>query len=102
MSKLGFRSYLTAEVQSHIITSFHYPEDSRFDIADFYRRVSDRGFILYPGKISLCNTFRIGNIGRLTEADMKQVVHAIGEVVTEMGLKLAAGACDDEMEFCRK
>jgi len=102
MVKLGFRSYLATEVQCHIITSFYYPEDPRFDFTEFYRQVAERGFILYPGKISLCATFRIGNIGRLTEADMQQVVHAIGEVVTEMDLKLAARAHDDEMEFCRE
>ncbi len=92
MKRLGFRAYLDPKVQSHIITSFCYPNDPKFDFTGFYRRVADKGFILYPGKITQCDTFRIGNIGRLTEPDLRQVVHAIGEAVAEMGLKLDAPA----------
>jgi len=88
MKRLGFRSYLPAAVQSPIITSFVYPADPRFDFPEFYRRVADKGFILYPGKISQAATFRIGNIGRLFEADMRCVVNAIGETIVEMGVKL--------------
>jgi len=88
MIRLGFRTYLDPSVQSHIITSFRYPEDPKFDFAEFYRCVADKGFILYPGKITQCDTFRIGNIGRLTRSDMRQVVHAIGEAMAEMGVKL--------------
>ena len=88
MKRLGFRSYLPAAVQSPIITSFIYPADPRFDFPEFYRRVADKGFILYPGKISQAATFRIGNIGRLFEADMRCVVNAIGETIVEMGVKL--------------
>jgi 2-aminoethylphosphonate-pyruvate transaminase len=88
MKRLGFRSYLPPAVQSPIITSFLYPNDPRFDFPEFYRRVADKGFILYPGKISQAATFRIGNIGRLFEADMRCVVNAIGETIEEMGVKL--------------
>src|SRR6266567_381348 len=79
MKRLGFRSYLPPTVQSPIITSFLYPPDPRFDFPEFYRRVADKGFILYPGKLSRAATFRIGNIGRLFESDMRCVVSAIGE-----------------------
>jgi 2-aminoethylphosphonate-pyruvate transaminase len=88
MKRLGFRSYLPPAVQSPIITSFLYPADPRFDFPDFYRRVADKGFILYPGKISQAATFRIGNIGRLFESDLRCVVNAIGEAIEEMGVKL--------------
>ncbi len=88
MKRLGFRSYLPPAVQSPIITSFLYPADPRFDFPEFYRRVADKGFILYPGKISQAATFRIGNIGRLFEADMRCVVNAIRETIEEMGVKL--------------
>ena len=64
MSKLGFRPFLDPAVQSPIITAFHYPV-SGFDFATFYRKLSDRGFIIYPGKLTQVDTFRIGNIGRL-------------------------------------
>ena len=99
MTTMGFRSYLEPEVQSHIITSFHYPEDSHFDFAEFYNRIAERGFILYPGKISQCDTFRIGNIGGLTAADMKQVILAIGEVVAELGVKFEKVSSNGELDF---
>ncbi|MFO1459783.1 MAG: 2-aminoethylphosphonate--pyruvate transaminase [Verrucomicrobiota bacterium] len=88
MTKLGFQSYLPATVQSHIITSFLFPADPRFTFAEFYRRVAEKGFILYPGKISQADTFRIGNIGRLFESDMRAVVNAIAEAVEEMGISV--------------
>ncbi len=90
MAKMGFRSYLPAEVQSHIITSFVYPEDPNFSWPNFYRLVANKGCILYPGKISQADTFRIGNIGRLFEPDMRAVVYAIREAIEEMDVKLLA------------
>lgn len=86
MEALGFRSYLPAAVQSYIITSFHYPADPKFNFDTFYRKLSDKGFIIYPGKISQANTFRIGSIGRLFEADIHSLLAAIGETAEEMEL----------------
>ena len=86
MNRLGFPPYLDPAVQSCIITSFPYPRDPRFTFADFYRRLSDRGFIIYPGKISQADTFRIGTIGRLFPADLEQLVAAIELVLRDMGV----------------
>jgi len=88
MQDLGFRIYLDPSVQSYIITSFYFPDDPKFTFESFYRRLSDKGFIIYPGKISQADTFRIGSIGRLFEADMQALVLAIGETVKEMGIQL--------------
>jgi 2-aminoethylphosphonate-pyruvate transaminase len=88
MTKLGFKSYLPSAVQSHIITSFIFPADPKFTFEAFYRLVANKGYILYPGKISQADTFRIGSIGRLFEADMRAVVYAIGEAIEEMDVKL--------------
>jgi len=87
MRRLGFQSYLPAGVQSYIITSFLFPKDPRFTFAEFYKRVAEKGYILYPGKISQADTFRIGNIGRLFESDLRSVVYAIGEAIEEMGIQ---------------
>ncbi|MFM7805937.1 MAG: 2-aminoethylphosphonate--pyruvate transaminase, partial [Verrucomicrobiota bacterium] len=86
MRSIGLPSYLPAGVQSHIITSFVYPKDPRFVWTEFYRRVAEKGFLLYPGKISQADTCRIGNIGRLFEKDMRAVVNAIAETLREMGV----------------
>ena len=73
----GFSSFLKPEVQSPIITAFRCLRDPAFSFEDFYRRLSDRGMIIYPGKLTHADTFRIGNIGRLFPAEMEQLVQAI-------------------------
>jgi 2-aminoethylphosphonate-pyruvate transaminase len=87
MRALGFRSYLRPEVQSYIITSFHFPSDPRFTFDEFYRRLSDRGHIIYPGKISKADLFRMGSIGRLFPSDLEALVSAVRHVIEEMGVR---------------
>lgn len=87
MRRIGFRPYLPPEVQSCIITSFLFPQDPRFTFDAFYRRLSDKGHIIYPGKISQADTFRIGSIGRIFEADVRALINSVAETVSEMGLQ---------------
>jgi 2-aminoethylphosphonate-pyruvate transaminase len=84
MLRLGFRSYLKPELQSAIITAFLYPPGRRFDFDQFYNDLSRRGFIIYPGKLTKVDTFRIGNIGRIFPSDIEQLVAAIGGVVGQL------------------
>jgi len=86
MKQLGFRPYLDRAVQSYIITSFCYPESEKFTFGAFYRGLSENGFIIYPGKISQANTFRIGTIGRIFPSDIAALLSAIRSVLCEMGL----------------
>jgi 2-aminoethylphosphonate-pyruvate transaminase len=90
MREMGFEEYLAPERQGYIITSFRYPGDPRFAFDDFYRRLADRGMIIYPGKVSDAACFRIGTIGRLFAADSEALLSAIREVLGEMGI---ASAC---------
>jgi 2-aminoethylphosphonate-pyruvate transaminase len=85
MRSLGFRPFLPPEVQSYIITAFHEPEHPRFEFDEFYRRLSDRGMIIYPGKLTQLPTFRIGTIGRIFEADVRQLLAAVRDAMIEMG-----------------
>ena len=87
MGQLGFRLFLDPKVQSYIITGFHYPTDPKFSFAEFYNRLSDKGFIIYPGKLTQLNTFRIGTIGRIFESDIRSLLCATGETINEMGVK---------------
>jgi len=80
MRELGFKTLLPDEVQSPIITSFLYPNES-FDFKLFYEAVKARGFVLYPGKISEAETFRIGNIGEVYPEDMRRLIDIMREVV---------------------
>lgn len=76
LEQLGFRPYIQDQQQSPIITTFLFPDDV-FDFEDFYSYVKERGFVLYPGKLTEINTFRIGNIGEVYETDIKQLCHVI-------------------------
>lgn len=77
MEQIGFRTLLPRSSQSPIITSFYYPESAAFTFHGFYERLKKEGFVIYPGKISLADTFRIGNIGEVYPHDMKRLVEAI-------------------------
>ena len=92
MREIGFESYLSSDVQSYIITSFHFPDSPAFTFNDFYHRLSDNGFIIYPGKLTQVNLFRIGSIGRIFEADIRQLVAAIERILKEMGVTMPAVA----------
>ena len=79
MRSLGFQTLLADEAQGCIITSFLYP-DAAFDFASFYEQLKARGFVIYPGKISQADTFRIGNIGDVFPDDFRRLVEAIKEI----------------------
>ncbi len=87
MQALGFKAYLPPEIQSCIITAFHCPADPRFQFVEFYRRLSERGFIIYPGKLTHAETFRIANIGHLFESDIRALVAAVATVLREMEIQ---------------
>jgi len=88
MRAMGFKEYLKPELQGYIITSFLYPKDPNWSFEEFYKRLNERDLVIYPGKVSNANCFRIGNIGRLFEPDVRAVLAAIREIVVEMGLRL--------------
>ncbi len=89
MQRMGFQPYLQQEDQGYIITSFYYPEHSRFDFPEFYQKLSEKGYIIYPGKLSHADCFRIGHVGRLDCNDVKALLGAIAETLDEMGIDLS-------------
>ena len=92
MRALGFRPYLDPAVQAPIIVTFHAPADPAYSFRDFYDQVRARGYILYPGKLTQVETFRVGCIGAIDGNEMRNVVSAIAEALREMGIDIAAGA----------
>jgi len=84
MAKLGIKAYLAPEDQSFIITAFRYPENPRFLFEEFYVRLSQLGFIIYPGKLTTEPCFRIGTIGRLSPPDIEALLAAMRRVLAEM------------------
>ena len=79
MRRLGFRTLLSDDKQGCIITSFYYPS-ADFNFTDFYNQLKAKGFVIYPGKISEADTFRIGNIGDIYPKDIEALLKAIEEV----------------------
>ena len=78
MRSLGFQTLLPDEIQSPVITSFLYPY-ADFNFKTFYTQLKERGFVIYPGKISQADTFRIGNIGDVHPEDFRQLIEIIRE-----------------------
>ncbi|MGA2803107.1 MAG: 2-aminoethylphosphonate--pyruvate transaminase [Acidimicrobiales bacterium] len=92
MEALGFRCLLARKHQAPIIVTFHMPADAHFRFADFYERLSARGFLIYPGKLTVADSFRIGCIGDLGETEMRAALDAIASVLEEMGVHDGAPA----------
>ncbi len=79
MCRLGFKPLLERSMQSPIITSFHNPPCDNYRFSEFYRRLKENGFVIYPGKVSDADTFRIGNIGDVQVEDIDRLLKAIKE-----------------------
>ena len=89
MRELGFAEYVLPPLQGYIITSFRYPAHSAFCFERFYNGLNEKGFVIYPGKVSDADCFRIGTIGRLFPDDVRHLLDAIRSVMSEMGLTVA-------------
>jgi 2-aminoethylphosphonate-pyruvate transaminase len=92
MAALGFRPFLAPAVQAPIIVTFHAPADPAYDFRTFYAKTRERGYILYPGKLTQVETFRVGCIGAIDANEMRNVVSAVGETLKDMGIQQVAPA----------
>jgi 2-aminoethylphosphonate-pyruvate transaminase len=84
MRTMGFRPLLPDGLQAPIIVTFHMPTDPRFAFQRFYDGLKERGYVIYPGKLTVADSFRIGCIGRLYPKDMQGALAAVREVLDEM------------------
>ena len=89
MEGLGFRPLLPGAHRSPIITSFLYPPDPAFAFRAFYDAMKRRRFVIYPGKVSQAETFRIGTIGHVFPADIDELIAAVADAVAELGVRMA-------------
>ncbi|MGZ8259591.1 MAG: 2-aminoethylphosphonate--pyruvate transaminase, partial [Caldimonas sp.] len=92
MDALGFVPFLDARFQAPVIVTFHAPADPRYGFKAFYEAVKARGFILYPGKLTQLETFRVGCIGAIGPAVMAEACAAVAGAMAELGI--ASGAPD--------
>ena len=91
MRELGFKPFLKPELQAPIIVTFHAPADAKYDFKTFYAAAKKRGFILYPGKLTQVETFRVGCIGAIGRNEMQQAVNAVADTLREMGIAHRSG-----------
>ena len=89
MKDIGFELYLQPTNRSYIITSFVSPDHPNFDFCGFYQHLSNRGYLIYPGKVSNADCFRIGSIGYIFESDMHALLSAIQDTLIEMQVDLS-------------
>jgi 2-aminoethylphosphonate-pyruvate transaminase len=88
MRDMGFVEYLPSIRQGYIITSFRYPEHPNFNFETFYQILNDKGYVIYPGKVSNADCFRIGTVGRIFPSDITSLLAAVGETLKEMQIIL--------------
>ena len=88
MTRLGFKLFLDQKHQAPVIVTFHAPSDPNYDFQKFYDRVREKGFVLYPGKLTQVDTLRVGCIGAIDEHVIRAAVHAIADTVAEQNIRL--------------
>jgi 2-aminoethylphosphonate-pyruvate transaminase len=86
MRQMGFSTLLPDSLQAPIIVTFHMPKDPKFVFQTFYDALKERGYVIYPGKLTVADSFRIGCIGRLDAGHMRGALAAISDVLAEMGV----------------
>jgi len=94
MRGMGFETLLSDNLQAPIIITFKMPGHPNFDFQGFYDALKDKGFVIYPGKLTVAPSFRIGCIGALGEDEMKGALHAVKETMETMGVPSGTPAED--------
>ena len=92
MGAMGFKPLLSHNLQAPIIVTFHMPKDPAFHFQTFYDRLKDRGYVIYPGKLTVADSFRIGCIGRIDGTQMQAFLANVAEVIAGMGVKNLSNA----------
>jgi 2-aminoethylphosphonate-pyruvate transaminase len=84
LGRMGLKSFLPAAIQAPIIVTFYAPDDPRYSFKSFYNAVKAQGYILYPGKLTTVETFRVGCMGQLGERGIGGAVEAVGKVLAQL------------------
>ena len=87
MAFQGFSTLLSHELLSPIISTFNTPRDSAYSFEVFHSTLKERGLMIYPGKVTNADTFRIGTIGEIRPHDIGRLLEAISDVRAEMGFR---------------
>jgi len=96
LAAIGVRSFLSADIQAPIIVTFHAPDHPNYEFKRFYAEVKKRGYILYPGKLTQMETFRVGCMGHFGEAGIPGAVAAIAQTLEAMGIPVRGAVATAE------
>jgi 2-aminoethylphosphonate-pyruvate transaminase len=86
MRDMGFKTLLADELQAPIIVTFHMPTNPEFDFEAFYDGLKDQGYVIYPGKLTVADSFRMGCIGRLGAEQIQGALEAVAGLLTDFGI----------------
>lgn len=86
LRRMGLRAFLPAEQQAPIIVTVHAPAHANWQFNRFYQAVKARGVVLYPGKLTAVDTFRVGCIGAIGSAEIEQALDAMARCLAEQGI----------------
>ena len=86
MRQMGFVTVVPDEFASPIVATFRNPDHAAFSFQALFEGMKARGFIIFPGRLALADTFRIGCMGDVTEQDMAEAMNAVAETIQEMGI----------------
>ena len=88
MQELGFRILTQPEQESHILITVEYPDSPAFDFDVLHDRLYERGITIYPGKTGKKDTFRLANMGAITEEDIQYFLGSLREILIELNIQL--------------
>ena len=83
MREMGIKTYIDEKHQGPIITTFYFPKDATFTFSEMYEYIKERGYAIYPGKVTEAETFRIGNIGEIYKEDIEKLCRIMKEFLEE-------------------
>ena len=86
MREMGFKTLLPDDLQAPIIITFHMPANPEFDFNTFYDGLRDQGYVIYPGKLTVADSFRMGCIGRLNLEQMQGALDAVRNMLDRFGI----------------
>ena len=87
MRAMGFKTLLPDNLQAPIIITFHMPKNPQFDFDSFYDGLRNQGYVIYPGKLTVADSFRIGCIGRLNSEQMQGALDAVRAMLDQFGIE---------------
>lgn len=88
LDELGFQNYIRRDLQSGLVVSAIYPDDPNWDFVRIHDYCYERGFTIYPGKISNTNTFRLCALGAIDEQDIKEFFKVFRQALEVNNIKI--------------